>query len=512
MTGRGHYVDDVKLPGMLHAAFVRSPLPHAKILGIDIAAASRLDGVVAVFTGRDIAEGTTGIAPNFAPDGYQHEPVFALAIDKTRFVGDPVAIVVAESRYVAEDGCDLIDVDYEPLDAIATFEQALDPSRPTIFDSFGSNVVYQTSDTYGDVDAAFDAADVVISETFAQHRVAQMPMEGRGGVGHFDPETGELTYYTGTQSPHTVKAYLSQALGVPLERTRSVNGDIGGAFGLKIACHREDIAVCAASRWLGRPVKWIEDRNEHLQASGQAREERIRLEAAVNRDGTILAMRGDLVLDQGAYPAVPFVGGGIVGLIAMMMSGPYAWRAFAMTSTVVTSNKCTYSAYRAPWAIETWARERMIDVIARQLDLDPADVRLKNFANNDGSATMLSGQTLLDNSCAQTLERMLDSADYRRLRDEQAAAREQGRCVGIGFATFIEPAPGPVNGKGGQEKSVARVEPDGTLSIFTSQAPNGQGHETTLAQIASDELGVSIEDVRVYHGDTAASPYAAIGT
>jgi carbon-monoxide dehydrogenase large subunit len=512
LTGRGHYVDDVKLPGMLHAAFVRSPLPHAKILSVDTAAASRLDGVVAVFTGRDIAERTTGIAPNFAPDGYKHEPVFALAIDKTRFVGDPVAIVVAESRYIAEDGCDLIDVDYEPLDAIATFEQALDPSRPTIFDSFGSNVVYQTSDTYGDVDAAFDAADVVISETFAQHRVAQMPMEGRGGVGHFDPETGELTYYTGTQSPHTVKAYLSQALGVPLERTRSVNGDIGGAFGLKIACHREDIAVCAASHWLGRAVKWIEDRNEHLQASGQAREERIRLDAAVNRDGTILAMRGDLVLDQGAYPAVPFVGGGIVGLIAMMMSGPYAWRAFAMTSTVVTSNKCTYSAYRAPWAIETWARERMIDVIARQLDLDPADVRLKNFATNDGSATMLSGQTLLDNSCAQTLERALDTADYQRLRDEQAAAREQGRCVGIGFATFIEPAPGPVNGKGGQEKSVARIEPDGTLSIFTSQAPNGQGHETTLAQIASDELGVAIENVRVYHGDTAASPYAAIGT
>src|SRR5215475_329426 len=512
LTGRGHYVDDVKLPRMLHAAFVRSPSAHAKILGIDTAAARRLDGVVAVFTGQDFAEKTTAIVPKYAPDGYKYEPIFALAIDKTRFVGDPVAIVVADSRYLAEDGCELVDVDYEPLDAIATFEQALDPTVPTIFDSIGSNVVYETINTYGDVDAAFAAADMVIGETFAQHRVAQMPMEGRGGVGDFDPVTGELVYYTGTQSPHTVKAYLSEALGVPLDRTRSVNGDIGGAFGLKIACHREDIAVCATSHWLERPVKWIEDRNEHLQASGQAREERVRLEAAVTHDGTILAMRGDLVLDQGAYPAVPFVGGGIVGLIAMMMSGPYAWRAFAMTSTVVTSNKCTYSAYRAPWAMETWARERMIDVVARQLDLDPAEVRLKNFAANDGSATMLSGQTLLDNSCAQTLERILETADYRRLRAEQAIAREQGRCVGIGFATFIEPAPGPVNGKGGQEKSVARIEPDGTLSIFTSQAPNGQGHETTLAQIASDELGVGIGDVRVHHGDTAATPYAAVGT
>ncbi|HEU0241828.1 MAG TPA: xanthine dehydrogenase family protein molybdopterin-binding subunit [Micromonosporaceae bacterium] len=512
LTGRGHYVDDVKLPGMLHAAFVRSPLAHARILRIDTSGAGRLDGVVAVFTGRDIAERTNAIVPKFVPDGYKYEPVFALATDKTRFVGDPVAIVVAESRYLAEDGCDLVDVDYEPLDAIATFEQALDPSGPTVFDSFGSNVAYETSTTYGDIAAAFAAADIVITETFAQHRVAQMPMEGRGGVGNFDPATGELVYYTGTQSPHTVKAYLSEALGVPLDLTRSVNGDIGGAFGLKIACHREDIAVCAASQWLGRPVKWIEDRNEHLQASGQAREERMRLEAAVSHDGTILAMRGDLVLDQGAYPAVPFVGGGIVDLVAMMMSGPYAWRAFAMTSTVVTSNKCTYSAYRAPWAIETWARERMIDVVARQLGLDPADVRLRNFAANDGSATMLSGDTLLDNSCAQSLERILDTADYRRLRAEQAAARAQGRCVGIGFATFIEPAPGPVNGKGGQEKSIARVEPDGTLSIFTSQAPNGQGHETTLAQIASDEMGVAIGDVHVYHGDTAASPYTAVGT
>ena len=512
LTGRGRYVDDVTLPGMLHAAFVRSPLPHARIVSIDVSAALALDGVAAVYTGADMAANTTGVAPLVAPEGYRFEPILALAVDKARFVGDPVAIVVADSRYVAEDACELIDVEYEPLDAIATFEQALDPAGPKIFESLESNVLFEMDSSYGDVDAAFARADAVVRQTFAQHRVAQMPMEGRGGVGDFNPQTGDFVYHTGTQSPHTVKAYIAEALGIPLRQTRTVNGDIGGAFGLKIACHREDIAVCAAAYWLGRPVKWIEDRNEHLQSSGQAREERMELEAAVTSDGTILAMRGELVLDQGAYPAVPFVGGGIVGMVAAMMPGPYALQGFAMKSTVVASNKCTYSAYRAPWAVETWARERMIDVIARQLGLDPGDVRLRNFAPNDGSASMLSGRTLLDNSCAQSLERALELADYPRLRREQAAAREAGKCVGIGFATFLEAAPGPVNGAGGDERSVARIEPDGTLSIFTSQAPHGQGHETTLAQIASDEMGIALRDVHIYHGDTAVSPYAMFGT
>jgi carbon-monoxide dehydrogenase large subunit len=512
LTGRGRYVDDLKLPGMLHAAFLRSPFAHARILSIDVSAALALPGVHGIFTGADIAARTTGIEPLAAPPGFKSEPVFGLAIDKVRLVGDPVAIVVADSRYIAEDACELIDIDYEQLEAIGTFEQALDPSGPKVFESLDSNIMLEMSNSYGEVDESFAEAELIVRRTFAQHRVAQVPMEGRGGVSHFDPETGNFVYYTGTQSPHSLKGYISQALGVPLADTRVVNGDIGGAFGLKIATHREDLAVCAASYWLGRPVKWIEDRNEHLLASGQAREERMELEAAVNRDGTILAMRGTMVLDQGAYPAVPFVGGGIVGLIATMMPGPYAFRGFAMSSQVVASNKCTYSAYRAPWAMETWARERMINVIAAELDLDPAAVRRKNFAPNDGSVSMLSGATLLDNSCAQTLERVLELGEYDRLRTEQAAARAAGRCVGIGFATFIEGAPGPAAGRGLNEQSIARVEPDGQLSIFTTQAPNGQGHETTLAQIASDEMGIPIENVKIYHGDTADTPYALIGT
>jgi aerobic carbon-monoxide dehydrogenase large subunit len=512
LTGRGHYVDDVKLPGMLHAAFLRSPMPHARILGIDITAALELEGVVAIFTGQDFAEKTSGMLPLAAPPDFQCEPIFAMATDKVRHVGDQVAIVVARSRYLAEDACELIDVDYEQLGAIGTFEQALDPAGPKIFESFDGNVLLDTSSTFGEVDEAFAQADLIIRETFAQHRVAQVPMEGLGGVAAFNSETGQIVYYTGTQSPHSMKGYISQALGIPLENARSVNQDIGGAFGLKIPIHREDIALCAASYWLGRPVKWIEDRNEHLLASGQAREERMALEAAVNRDGTILAMRGDLVLDQGAYPAVPFVGGGIVGLIAMMMPGPYALRGFAMHSRIVASNKCTYNAYRAPWAMETWARERMLDVIARELCLDPGELRRRNFAPNDGSAKMLSGTTLLGNSCAHSLERALEVVNYEQLRIEQEVARRDGKCIGIGFATYIEAAPGPTGGRPLAEKSIARIEPDGSLSVFTTQAPHGQGHETTLAQIASDEMGIPIEDVHIFHGDTANTPYAMVGT
>jgi aerobic carbon-monoxide dehydrogenase large subunit len=513
LTGRGRYVDDLKLPGMLHAAFLRSPMPHGRIVSIDVSAALEAEGVIAVYTGQDFAEKTNGVGPAMAPPGYKFEPIFGLAIDKVRLIGDPVAIVIAESRYLAEDACELIDIDYEQLEAIATFEQALDPNGPKVFDSLDSNIVLEMENTFGEVDESFAAAEVIVKSTFAQHRVAQQPMEGRGGVCDFDAETGQLVYYTGTQAPHAVKGYIAEALGLSLDNTRSVNGDIGGAFGLKIFCHREDLAVCAAAYWLGRPVKWIEDRNEHLLASGQAREERMELEAAVLRDGTILAMRGELVLDQGAYPAIPFPGPGILGLIAMMMPGPYAFKGFAMKSTAVTSNKCTYSAYRAPWAMETWARERMIDTIAHELGLDPGAVRLKNFAPNDGSARMLSGTTLLDNTCQRSLERTLELTNYEQLRAEQATARAAGRCVGIGFATFIEGAPAPSEGKpSGAEQSIARIEPDGTLSIFTTQAPHGQGHETTLAQIASDELGVPIEHVRIYHGDTGNTPYAMIGT
>jgi carbon-monoxide dehydrogenase large subunit len=498
---------------MLHAAFLRSPLPHARILGIRVATALELPGVVAIFTGPHMVELTSPMSPAAAPPGFKAEPVYALAVDKTRFSGDPVAIVVAASRHIAEDACELIDVEYEQLRAIATFDQALDPEGPLVFDTLGSNVMLEVDQSFGDVEGAFADADVVVRETLAQHRVAQVPMECRGGVADFNPATGELTYYTGTQSPHGVRTFVSQSLGHPLERMRVLNGDIGGGFGLKISTHREDVAVCVAAKSLGRPVKWMEDRNEHLLASGQARQEKIDVEMAVKRDGTILGMKTRLILDGGAYPAIPFPGGGTVMTIMKMMPGSYAFRGYAASATVIASNKCPYSAYRGPWAMETFARERMINIVASELGLDPAHVRRINFAPNDGSLSMLTGSSLLGTSSAQSLERALELADYSRLREEQTEARAEGRYTGIGFATFIEAAPGP-RGQGpvGREQARVRVEPDGHLTVYTKQAPHGQSHETTLAQIASDEMGIPMGNVRVVHGDTDTAPFSLVGT
>lgn len=512
LTGRGRYVDDKKVDGLLHAAFVRSPLPHGRIVAIDVTAALALDGVIAVYTGRDIAARTSPLGPPLLPE-LKSEPIYALAVDKVLFVGDPVAIVVAENRYLAEDGCELVDVEYEQLAAIATFDQALDPNGAVLFETLESNVVLETAESFGDVDGAFAEAELVIRERFEQHRVAQVPLEGRGGTAVYDSSVNELTFYGGVQSPHSVRGDIAKTLAMPLEHVRVVNGDIGGAFGLKIPTHREDMAVCAAAAWLDRPVKWIEDRSEHLLASGQARQSRIDLEAAVNRDGTILGLRGELVLDQGAYPSVPFAGAGGVYQITRLLPGPYSLRGYAMAAKVVTTNKCTYNAYRGPWAMETWARERMINVIAAELGLDPADVRRRNFAENDGSASMITGLSLIGTSSAQSLERALELADYPQVRQAQRAARSSGRCVGVGFATFIEAAPGPAGPSPRRvDKSRARIESDGTLSIFTTQAPHGQGHETTLAQIASDEFEMAADQVRIRHGDTSSTPYSIVGT
>jgi aerobic carbon-monoxide dehydrogenase large subunit len=499
---------------MLQEAFARSPLPHARVVSIDIGAAEEMPGVVAVYIGKDMVEKTKPVLPLAGPPGMKFAPLYALAMDKVRFAGDPVAMVVAASRCLAEDACELIEVDYEPIDGIANVDQALDPAGPFVFDELGTNVIFEMERSFGEVDTAFAEADLIIRESFTQHRIAHIPMECRGGVADFNPDTGEFTFYAGTQSPHSVRGYIAECLELPLEQVRVINGDIGGAFGLKLQTDREALAICAASKWLGRPVKWVEDRNEHLLASGQAREGSMDVEAAVKRDGTILALRGDLIVDVGAYTSVPFPGGGIVQTITNMMPGPYSLQGLAMTAKVVVSNKCTYSAYRGPWAMETFARERMINVIAQELDLDPAAVRFTNFAKNDGSESMLTGHSLLGTSSAQSLERALELARYEPLREEQAAARKDGRCVGIGFATFIEAAPGP-NRQGGRalsEKSTARIEPDGHLSIFTSQAPHGQSHETTLAQVASDELGIPMDHVRIVHGDTSNTPYAMFGT
>ncbi len=518
LTGRGRYVDDLRLPGMLHAAFVRSPIPHGRVVSVDAERARELPGVVAVVTAEEIAASTAPMQVHMEVPGYLRPAFRPLALDKVRHVGDPVVLVIAESRYLAEDGRDLVEVEYEPLAPVANAEQALDPARPVLFEDVGSNVLYREERSFGDPDAAFAAAHAIVRDTFRLHRVGQVPMETRGGVADYDPGTEELTYHATTQAPHNHKLTLAGILGHPADRLRVIAPDVGGAFGQKGFVSREDVAVCFAAKRLGRPVKWMEDRVENLTAAQHAREETVEMAAAVSADGSILALDVRMTLDQGAYPnPLPpvFIG----WIIRTMLPGPYRIEHVRWEQTQVATNKATYGFYRGPWAVESLVREVIVDRIAAELGLDPVEVRRRNLVRLDEQPrAMATGATLEGVAALDSLERAADLIGYDALRDEQRRAREAGRLLGIGFATFIEPAPGPPNFGAAAglpeatERAVALLEPDGHLTVITSQAPHGQSHETTLAQVAASELGVPLDHVRVVHGDTANTPFSILGT
>lgn len=592
LSGTGRYLADVVVPGMCHAAFLRSPYAHAAIRSIDVSAARNQPGVHAVLTGTDLAKATHPFIGLFAFEGLYQPSYHALATTRVRHVGDPVAIVIAESRHLAEDACELIDVDYEYLEPIASASDAL--RLAPIWPGSRSNVLYQTSQRFGNVDGQFAVADHIVTERFEQHRISNQPMETRGVLAEIRADTGELIVHSSTQSVHMlrwaiatlvgrqpfrrtlrqladqrartaaigrgIRAYLStrpainaalkdlaptmvkQAvrdparmwymtealLGLmakhPADLPRVVAGDIGGAFGAKSVVHREDVAVCATALLLGRSVRWVEDRNEHLTVGAQAREETMEVQAAVTSDGEVLAMRARLTMDAGAYLAFPFGAPMFARLIQTMFPGPYRLRALEFHGRVMATNKPPYVAYRGPWAAETWVRERMLDVIARHIGVDRGELRLRNMLRSDELPTrMVTGPTLdVRMSARQTLQTALELADFEHWDDAKRLARQEGRRVGLGFATYIEAAPGPpgyldhiapgfsviVNA----EPVRMVVEGDGSISVFTQQVPHGQGHETTLAQIVADEVGVTVDAVRVNYGNTKEAPFGVVGT
>jgi carbon-monoxide dehydrogenase large subunit len=513
LTGAGRYVDDIVLPGMLHAAFLRSPLAHARIAAIDVEEARLQPGVVAVFTAGDLAPGArpiqVGDGPAFGP----------LADTRVLHVGDPVVLIVATSRYLAEDARDRVELDLEPLPVVASAAAALDPTAPPIFEELGSNVVSTATHEHGDLAAAFAQAVLVVSETFHQQRQTNVPLETRGLIADFDRSTDELTVWASNQRPHGMRLELAKALGHPVHRVRVIAPDVGGAFGQKIITYREDVAVCIASRLLRKPVKWIEDRMESLTAAGQAREESLELRAAVREDGTIVGLDAKLTLDQGSYPAVPIPSAVYGDVVRVLLPGPYRVEGFRFEQTMVATNKPSYVPYRGPWAIETWAREALVDRVALELGLDPFEIRRRNLVRSDEQpCRMVTGPTLLGMTALDTLERAAELVELASFRADQEAARAEGRLLGLGIAVFIEPAPGPtdfyeaVGMPSVPEPGRVRLEPDGHVTVFTGQAPDGQGHATTLAQVAADELGVPLDHVRVVHGDTQSAPFQPMGT
>ncbi|HJZ00438.1 MAG TPA: molybdopterin cofactor-binding domain-containing protein, partial [Streptosporangiaceae bacterium] len=397
LTGAGRYVDDIKLPGMLHAAFVRSPLAHGLVLSVDVSAARALPGVVAVLTGADL-EAMTVRVPDpllalFSTGG--PTPEFSLlATDKVRFVGDPVAVVIAESRYLAEDGCELVDVEYDDLPAVVDAAFALDPASPPLFTNLGDNIARPHSrNEFGDVAGTFANADRVIDFRIDVHRHQNVPMEGRGCVASWDAGLGAMTVHAATQSVHITRNGVATRLGIERDKVRVLAGDIGGSFGLKIGASREELAVAAASRHLGRPVKWVEDRGENLTASGQAREESFDVRAAVSDDGDLLGLDVKMVIDTGAYPGM---GTMVPDIMQAMLPGPYKLAALGFESTAAITDKASYVAYRGPWASETFVRERVLDLIAKDLGLDPVEIRRRNIApRTDPPAVMITGRPLV---------------------------------------------------------------------------------------------------------------------
>jgi carbon-monoxide dehydrogenase large subunit len=445
--------------------------------------------------------------------------MYALATDKVRHVGDPIALVIAESRYVAEDALELIAVDIEPLDPIVSYEDALDPAKPALFEDVGSNLAFQMELPLGDVDSAFARADRVLRATIAVHRQHPNPMETRGIVASWDAEAEKLTLHASTQSPHMLRLLLPGQIGVPMERIRVLAADVGGGFGLKNSVFREDVAVAAAAKDLGRPVKWVEDRLEHLATGGHAREEKADVELAVTDEGRVLGARLDLILNVGAYLADPFPGSTMAMAAVMFFQGPMKLEGLAAKATSVFSNKATYVSYRGPWATGDFLRERSLDIVARELDLDPVEVRRRNYVVRDEPPlAMLTGTPYTGVTTQECLEEAVRLMDVPTFRERQRGAREEGRYLGLGLAAYLEGAPPPrTNGERpadivGDETTYLAIDERGRVVITTRQQPHGQGHQTTLAQVAADELGVRFTDVDVRWGDTDITPVTLIGT
>lgn len=518
LTGRGRFVDDVQLPRMSHAAFLRSYLAHGRIASIDVTEALELPGVVAVYTAADLEGHALPLDFTLGIEGHRPPVHEALCRDKVRYVGDPVAMVVAETRHLAEDAAERIQLQLEELPAVVSVADALAVGAPLVFDELGDNVVHRDSYSYGDVEGTFAGADRVISETFEQHRFGLVSMEGRGCIAHHEPVSGELTFWASTQSTHMLRSRLSEILGHPFHRVRVLAGDVGGAFGGKGAIYREDVAVAVASKLTGRPVKWIEDRAENLTAMGSAREDTLRVDAAVSDAGTILALRIAMTMNHGAYPGMwptPI----FAALCRCTVLSALRVPTFAFETTIVATNKNTYVSYRGPGASETLVRERMLDVIANELGLDPVEVRRRNLLRQEEQPWRMPTGATVDRQCAlETLERAVDVVCYDAFREEQHEARAAGRLLGIGFATSIQPCPAfpdwweSIGYPSERSPARVRLEPDGHVTVITSEMPHGQGHETTLAQVAADELGVAFEDVRVVLGDTQATPFYYFGT
>jgi carbon-monoxide dehydrogenase large subunit len=520
LRGEGRYVDDIKLPGMLHAAFVRSPYAHARITAIRTEAARRLPGVAHVFTFADLERWMKplplfgavppGLAARVAVTMRQIGQV-AMCRDEVRHVGEIVAMVLASSRAVAEDGCELVEVDYEPLPVLADVIAAGEPGAPVLYPEWGDNVAIAFRTGFGDVDAALRQADARVRERFVIPRYVGMPIETRGVVAQWDARDASLTTWNSTQVVHFVQQGLVAALGLPPHKIRVIAPDVGGGFGTKANGYPEDLLIPAAAIAARRPVKWTEDRREHMMGSAHARAQVHDIEIAARRDGTMLAVRDRIWVDLGAYNSW-----GIVlpyNTVAHLL-GPHRVPNLDVECRGVVTTKTPNAPYRGAGRPETvFAMDRIVDCLARELRMDPAELRRRNYLSEADMPYEIQipyrdGNPLVYDSgdCRAGLEAALQAVGYDALRAEQARLRERGIYRGIGLSGYVEgTAIGPYEG------ATVRLDASGRAVVATGACSQGQGHETSFAQIAADALGIPLDWVTIVGGDTAAIPFG-VGT
>jgi aerobic carbon-monoxide dehydrogenase large subunit len=518
IMGRGTYVDDIQLPRMTYAAILRSPYAHARIRSINVDKAKALPGVVAVMTGADL-QGKNVPCGWTLPD-IKVAPHPALAVGKVRYTGDAVAVVVAEERYIARDALDLIEVDFEPLPVVVDAEQAIQPGAPQLHDEVPNNTTFVWKVGGGDIDKAFREAEVVVKERIVNQRLIPNAIEPRGMVAQYTPGSGDLILWTATQIPHLVRLLLSMVIGIPEHKVRVIAPEVGGGFGSKLYLYPEEVIVATLARMTGRPVKWIEERRENYVATTHGRDQVQYVEVAAKRDGTITGLRVKSIANMGAYlstfaPGIPTI------LFGLMLAGNYRIPNIACEVTGVHTNTTLVDAYRGAGRPEaTYLVERAVDLTARELGMDPAEIRRRNFVPaNAFPHTTATGVTYDSGNYQPTLDKALEMAGYQQLRQEQERLRQEGKYLGIGVVTYVEicgMAPSQVlgavgAGAGGWESATVRVHPTGKVTLYSGASSHGQGHETAFAQIVGDGLGIPLEDVEVIHGDTAQVQFG-IGT
>lgn len=506
LTGQSSYVDDMTRPGMLNALIIRSPHGHARIRSIDATAAAALPGVAAVITAADMADIAVLPTRTAADADEMHPPRHpALAVDKACYAGQPVAIVLADSIYTAQDAVELVEIDYEVLPAVVDPHEAVSGNAPVIHEDFGTNVVLRTVNAGGDLDAAFAGADCVIRQRFDVQRLAPAPMEPRGLLAEYDAGADLLTVWDSTQHPHEMREHIARLLDRPLDSVRLACPDVGGGFGEKGCFFPEELAIPYLAIKLGRPIKWVESRQENMLCF-HGRGHSIDMEAAASSDGTLLGIRVSVIADLGAYffmstPTVPI-------LTSHRLTGPYRTPAMSVEVVGVATNKSVTGAYRGAGGPEAaFCMERAVDMVARELGLDPAEVRRRNFIAPEAFPWETPTGIIYDSGEYEAVfDRSLEMSGYHEWRERaRQQAESGGALIGVGIAAVVKGSGAKVTFL--EEHARCIIGADGDVEVHTGISPHGQGTETTFAQVAADQLGIAPGDIRVRHSDSAILPH-----